>query len=247
MDILLGSVLQYDRETSGTLSFQFGDHETGEVEADAIEHLSPSGYVGIPSKPNASGSSQGLCLEHGHSRYLLGVQEHRTAGVYGSLSYGEVAVFALGPEAAGQGRILMKDNGTISTISLITKSGNTSSGNGVMIQIASDEKITITNGSKGQIFQMDSDGNIIISNKEGTGTITVQEDGDVSIVGGSVFIQSPQSQLGGSVPVALATLVKQELQKISAALSALSSPSGPVTGNSYVAPGDVASGTLYGG
>lgn len=246
MDFILADVLQFELSPKGLVKFQVGDFATSEVITDDVELIGPSGYIGLPCKPSSSGNAQAVILQDGSNEFVKGFREARTSGAYGNLSWGEVAIFALGPNATGQGRIIMKDDGTTSRVSIVVKKGNDPGGAVSILQMASDENITISN-SKGQVIQMNSNGDTVMTNKDGKASFTLLANGDITVAGNNIFLQGQTNSLNGQTALAMSDLVKAEFTKVAACFKALTSPSGPVTGQTYTTAGDVGSKTAFAG
>lgn len=146
------------------------------VGAEWWQHV---GFISRPSKPAAGkASARAIALRTGRVDAIIASEDDRGLELKGNLADGETCVYAPGEDGKGQARILLKKDGSIS---LYTKTGNTDSGKGMIIQIdAQNDAIRITNG-KGYGLVIDGDGAKLFTGGSGSG-LTLAAGGDVKLV-----------------------------------------------------------------
>jgi len=220
----------------GTILCQTGDVNGDEVVSDGAEWWQHVGFASRPAKAIAGKSAcQGLTINQGSADICIATRDIRGGVIYGALKEGESCVYAGGPANTGTGRILLKDDGTKSTITILTQKDNGASGEPILIQVSSEGKVLITAGSKGAIT-IDDGGIKLASNSD----LQMGATGNVALIGAAMALNSAAVSLGaaasdgvalGPALVAWATAVNLHC----AAVMALLNAPGPVTG----APGAV--------
>jgi hypothetical protein len=208
--------------TTGSISFQLGNALTGDVLSDDNEHWQQPGFASIPSLPsssNATDCAQTVCIQRDDGNICIASRDVRNQAIYGSLKPGESSVYAAGPNGKGTGRVLLKDTGSVSTVSLFTQVGNTSSGNPVIIQLSSDEKVNIAGGSQGAIT-IDSNGINAIS----TSTMSLGAAGQLTLIGASLALNGGSVSIGANanVPIIMSDTLLTWISQVNAFCAAVS-------------------------
>lgn len=122
--------------TTGTLLFQTGDAISGQVESDRVESWQHAGFCSIPSNPVAGQSAcQGIIRRRGDIDVCTNTRDTRGQAIYGNLKAGETCIYAGGHDGNSQGRVLIKDDGSVT---LLTTNDNTKTGKVVALKIAPD-------------------------------------------------------------------------------------------------------------
>lgn len=118
-------VLGTTQAANGVILAQTGDVVAAPAGADAAvssdnaEVWGPPGFVSRPAKAIAGKSAcQALTVNQGSNDCIVGFRDVRCAGLPGAILEGETCVYAPGPSNQGTGRILLKDNGATSTITI---------------------------------------------------------------------------------------------------------------------------------
>jgi len=182
--------------TNGVISAQIGDSVTEDVRGDNAEWWQHVGFASRPSNPvSGKAACQVISLESTDRDICFASRDNRIANIYGSLSPGETCLYAAGPNATGTNRFLQKDNGTVSTQTMLCQVGNQSSGKPVIVQISSDDggKITMAAGENGAI-SIDSTGIKFTT----PGKLQFGGSDDFAIVGNTVTLNGGNVQLGAN-------------------------------------------------
>lgn len=129
-----GDVMQasIDPQT-GVITAQTGDAVAKITEANGSEVWQTWGFASIPSPPGAGGGAQQISLKRSAGDIIICGRDPRTGQIYGNLKAGEVCIFATGADGNAQGRILIKQDGSIT---LYTTDDNTKGGNGNFIRLS---------------------------------------------------------------------------------------------------------------
>lgn len=132
-------VLGTTQDTQGTITVQLGDAVAGEVSCDNAEWWQHVGFASRPAKAEQGAPAcQAVSLNGGRNDQVIATRDLRGSGIYGTLNEGEVCVYASGPTNKGTGQILLQDDGTNATITILV-------GGGTKIVIKqSDGSVTIT-------------------------------------------------------------------------------------------------------
>lgn len=218
----------------GSISAQTGDSLTGDVDANNCSIWQQVGFASRPaSSTNGKSSAQCLAFEQGDNDIIFATKDLRGQAIYGNLKPGETALYAAGPNNLGTTRVFLKDDGTISTASLLTQVGNVPAGNPVVIQISSENKINIANGDKGAIA-LDSAGISIAS----TGTLNLGATGAVAIIGSTLALNSGAVTLGAGAgdSVMLGTQLLAWIAQANVAFAAMAAAAGSPTNPAVIAP-----------
>ena len=122
---------------------QLGD-DRGAPDSDNAEWWQHVGFASLPSIPSpGKASAQVVCVKGGDRDVCTASQDLRGLELYGSLKPGETCVYAAGETGTAQGRMLLKQNGSVN---VYTRKGNTSSGAGMGIFVnPDDDSISILN------------------------------------------------------------------------------------------------------
>lgn len=173
-------VLRTDIEGPNTIIAQVGDATAG-TSAEPAEMWQQVGFASRPSPVSGTGKNidacQAIVIPRTDYNVVIATRDTRYQDIYGSLKEGETALYATGKDGKSQGRVLLKQDGSIN---LYSKKGNTSSGKGMGVFIdPMNDQISIIN-SKGFGIIINGDG-IVLTSKGGSLKLT--ESGDVSLIG----------------------------------------------------------------
>lgn len=194
---------------SKALTFQVGEAGANAVvdSGDAV-YYGPPGYVARPSDASPDGRSCQCVTINGTDReYILGMRDLRGQEILGNLTPGSGCVYAAGPHGIGQGRMFVKDDGTLSSCSMLTFKDNDPAGLPVAIGLASDGTINLTNGLG--FISIGDDGAVSIGHKDGKNYIKFYADGNIDLVGKQIRIFGQQTMLGNGASPATAALTSQ--------------------------------------
>lgn len=115
---------------------RIGDAFTGVTESDNAEVWQHVGLVSRPPKPVAGKqAAQGVSIQMGDREVIIASCDTRGLDLLGNLRDGETSIYAAGGDGNSQGRILLKDDGSIS---IFTRDGNTADGKGIMFRVGAD-------------------------------------------------------------------------------------------------------------
>jgi len=167
---------------------QTGDVIGESVFGDRAEWWQHVGFASRPPKPTkGKAAAQGIQIKRSDRDAVIASRDTRGQTIYGALGDGETAIYASGANGTSQGRVLIKDDGSVN---LYTTQGNSSGGSSILIQ-ASPTGCSIA--TPWGAFTMDSNG-IKIGTTGGAG-IQLGADGTVAIIGTTVALN------GGGVSV----------------------------------------------
>jgi hypothetical protein len=117
LDVLSSSV----NPVTGKILIQTGNAIKSSTDADAVELWQQAGICSVPSKPIAGTSAaQATVLKTSDRDICVATQDVRALSLYGNISYGEVCIYAAGAECLSQGRILLKDDGSVTAYTTAT-------------------------------------------------------------------------------------------------------------------------------
>lgn len=174
------------------------------VDSDAVEQIQHYGFTSRMPRPDpGKTAAQVVVLCTGSRDIAIASQDLRGLELYGSLDYGEVAIYSAGEDGKGQARITLKKNGSVN---LYTRKGNVDTGAGMLIQIdAIAGKLTMIN-DKGYGLVVDQDG---VKMTAGDAGLAINGDGSIKMIGKSKVQIDGSSILLGSkaAPVVNAALV----------------------------------------
>lgn len=223
-DFLFGNVLSSQRSPKGTITLNIGDATSGEgTYAEDVGLWLPAGMVAVPSNPSADNSTEVLAFRDGNEDFAFAFRDLRARDIYGSLDPGETIVFALGPDGAGQGRIFLKDDGSKSTISILTKKDDSDSGNAIMFNLSSDESVSIVNSDK-SFIDMKNDGSVCITGANGQAYIEITADGKLNLNAKEINILGGKVALGVGAALAVVGATTQGFPLVSGAPGAPVAP-----------------------
>lgn len=173
-------ILRTDVEGPNTLMAQIGDATTSSSPEPA-EWWQHVGFASRPSEVSGSGknanSAQAIVIARTDYDIVIASRDTRFQDIYGALKPGETCMYGTGADGLAQGRILIKQNGSIN---LFTKEGNVDGGSAMGVFInPDDDSITILN-SAGYGIIINGDG-VAITAKDSA--LTLKSGGDVSLVG----------------------------------------------------------------
>jgi hypothetical protein len=120
--------------TTGIITAQIGDAVSGVVDSNNAEVWQNWGFASLPTPPigGASGA-QGIAIKRHTGDLIIAGRDPRTGQIWGNLKPGEVVVFASGADGKAQGRVLIKQDGSVT---LYTTDSNTASGNAMMVRLS---------------------------------------------------------------------------------------------------------------
>lgn len=120
-------------------------------EADNVEWWQHAGFASRPSKPTAGkAAAQALIIRQGsHNDIAFASQDTRSLETYGNLKEGETCVYGPGDDGNSQGRVLIKDDGSVT---LYTTDNNTPTGNMVMLRISPSGGLEFTSQWGSMVF-----------------------------------------------------------------------------------------------
>lgn len=123
VDILASAI-----SDEGVITIQTGDVINGEVEGVDAELWQTPGIVSRPAEATAGESAaQGICIPLTDRKVCIATRDVRSAEIAGALKPGETCVYAPGADGKSQGRILLRNDGTVTTYGT---SDNTPDGDG---------------------------------------------------------------------------------------------------------------------
>ena len=184
VDILSTSI----SDTSKKIEAQTGTNNgAGQGEGSNVEWWQHVGFASRPSNPVLGKEcAQAVVLRSGGQDISLASQDLRGLDLYGALAPGETCLYASGADGAGQARILLKADGSVS---LFSKQGNTTGGTGMLIQLdAANNAIRLLNAS-GHGIIIDEDG---VKVTAGDACLNLTAGGNASLIG------TGQTQVDGS-------------------------------------------------
>jgi hypothetical protein len=119
---------------TGIMTAQTGDAVKGIADASSTEIWQQWGFASIPSPPaNGSNGAQCLKIKRGVVDIIFGGRDARAGQIWGNLKPGETCMFATGAAGAGQARVLLKQDGSVT---LYTTDTNAVGGNAVFFCIS---------------------------------------------------------------------------------------------------------------
>ncbi len=123
IDAVTGKILAYTGDVVGQ-----------ESDSDNVEWWQHVGFASRPAKPEAGkAAAQGVVIRRGDHDINIASQDVRGLGIYGNLADGETCVYGPGGDGNSQGRVLIKDDGSVT---LYTTDTNTKDGNTVALRIS---------------------------------------------------------------------------------------------------------------
>lgn len=197
-DIRFSDILSTQLEANGAILAQSGDVVSEEVFSVDTEIVQPIGFASRPSIPTAAGAAQGVCISQPDRDLCVGIRDLRSSTIYGSIKDGETCVYAAGPEGEGTGRILMKDDGITSSITLLLQKDNESTGVPVTLQLKSDGSLQVALATFGALV-FNEDGFKVGC---GSAALELKSTGEVNIIGTKININGGAILLGPTASVA---------------------------------------------
>lgn len=173
-------ILRTDVEGPNTIMAQVGDATSGSSPEPA-EWWQHVGFASRPSEVSGNGtnanSAQGIVIVRTDYDLCIASRDTRFQDIYGALKPGETCLYGTGADGSAQGRILIKQNGSVN---LFTKLGNTEAGNAMGIFInPDDDSISILN-SQGFGIIINNDG-VFVTAKDSA--LKLGSNGDCSLIG----------------------------------------------------------------
>lgn len=121
---------------TGRVFAQTGNVAAETSDSDGVEWLQHVGFISRPPKPQeGKQAAQGVVIKSSDRDVCIASVDNRGLSLAGNLDHGETCVYAAGEDGNAQGRIVLKDNGSVT---LFTKVGNTEEGKGVFFRVAPD-------------------------------------------------------------------------------------------------------------
>lgn len=153
---------------------QLGDVVQEVTAGDRAEWWQHVGFLSRPSDPEKSKqAAQAIAIRRRDRDVAIASRDLRGQELAGTLGPGETTVYAAGADGTSQGRMIIKDDGSVN---LYTRAGNTSSGQGMLIQLdAANDAIRLVN-SQGYGIIIDTDGIRLTTGSSGAG-VTIGSDG----------------------------------------------------------------------
>lgn len=130
VDILTTSV----NAVTDKILAQLGSVTEQTTDGDNVEWWQHVGFASRPSKPEAGKkAAQGVIIACGDHDVCIASQDTRCLDRYGNLKAGETCVYAAGENGTSQGRVLIKDDGSVT---LYTTDTNAKGGAAVALRIS---------------------------------------------------------------------------------------------------------------
>lgn len=124
---------EIDEETN-SIAAQTGDVRSEQTDSDRTYWFQHVGFKSRPSAPAAGQSAaQGVMLLDGSHNAIIASNDSRGQDLYGNMGPGETCLYAAGEDGGSQGRILLKDDGSVN---IMTTHDNTPSGQTTGIFVA---------------------------------------------------------------------------------------------------------------
>ena len=119
---------------TNVITMQLGDAVSGQQETTSAELWQHVGFTSIPSPCSAGQNGcQAVTLNCSDHDVIIATRDTRAAKVVGNLKPGETALWGTGKDGNAQGKILIKQDGSVS---IFTTDSNTQSGNAVTFQVS---------------------------------------------------------------------------------------------------------------
>lgn len=132
LDVLRTSV----SEKTGRIVAQVGNVVGRTVTSVNAYLMQQVGLASRPSKPQAGrASARGVVIQRGSYDVVIATEDDRGLELLGNLKDGETALYAAGETGTAQGRVLIKQDGSIN---IYTTHDNTKDGSSVYLRIAPD-------------------------------------------------------------------------------------------------------------
>jgi hypothetical protein len=130
VDVMIATV----DAVTGILTAQIGDASKGIADSSSAEIWQTWGFASMPSPPTpGSTGAQALVMKRGVLDILFAGRDARAGQIYGNMKAGEACVFATGADGKAQGRVLLKQDGSIT---LYTTDTNAAGGNAVFLRVS---------------------------------------------------------------------------------------------------------------
>lgn len=118
---------------TNTILANLGDNATQTTTSPNADCWQHAGFVSRPPAPVAGVSAaQCIAIRHSERDTVIAERDVRTNAMYGTLKDGETCLYAAGGTGTSQGRVLIKQDGSVT---LYTTDDNTKNGKGVCFQI----------------------------------------------------------------------------------------------------------------
>lgn len=110
-----------------------GTAETDSENADWIQQVGIASRPSLAQPGSTSPAAYAVTVPGGDRDTCIGSQDVRCLDIYGNLAEGETCVFAAGKDGKSQGRVIIKDDGSVT---LYTTDTNTKAGAAVALRIS---------------------------------------------------------------------------------------------------------------
>lgn len=118
--------------TTNSILAQIGNVVEGYVDADKSEVWQQTGFSSRCSPPVAGASAAECIAIRGDRPRIIATRDVRSQAIYGNLKDGETCIYATGADGKAQGRVVIKQDGSIN---LFTTSDNTATGTSVFLRL----------------------------------------------------------------------------------------------------------------
>ena len=120
--------------TTGALLAQTGDAVSGQADGNGAEWWQHVGFSSRPSPPTAGQpAAQGISIKRSDHDLVIASRDIRALNSIGNLKDGETVIWATGANGMGQGKVLLKQDGSVT---MFTTDSNAPGGNAVMWRIS---------------------------------------------------------------------------------------------------------------
>ena len=120
--------------TTGIMTAQTGDAVAGVTDSSGAEVWQDWGFASMPSPPTGGASgAQCIVIKRATGDLIIAGRDARTGQIYGNLKPGEVCIFGTGADGNAQGRIMIKQDGSVT---LFSTDDNTATGNAMMVRLS---------------------------------------------------------------------------------------------------------------
>jgi hypothetical protein len=130
-------ILSSSADSNGTILLQTGSVDGAEVRSEGTEIWFPSGYVARAAKATPDkDSAQGICIVRGDQDICFATRDIRANSLVETIGYGEVFIFAGGPNNTGASKLYLSNDGSSQKVTITA--GTTK------IEVDSSGTVTIT-------------------------------------------------------------------------------------------------------
>lgn len=242
-----------DMAKKNTILLQTGDatvDQTNTTGGSTSEYWSHVGFASKPSPVSGSGknadAAQSIGINCSDGNIIFATRDTRYQDIYANLKPGETAIYGTGADGGAQGRILIKQDGSIN---LFTTKGNSKGASAMGIFVSPSGSITAATPS-GNALMMDDSGCKLFNSSD---CINITGSGIKLVSGASISISAPAITLGGAtaLPVAIGPNTVAAISALQTQITALQSEVAGLVPLLTVAitaciPGGLAAGPAFG-